>query len=253
MGRAAEQQGDLDQAMAAYRAALERDKGRADAYLRLAILHDKQGKFRESAELYRKALELKPGDPDIFCDMGYSFYLQRRWAEAEMNLRQSLAVNPEHRRAHNNLALLLVRDHRLGDALVEFRRGGSDPVQAHMNLAFALSVDQQWEPAQAEYRARPGDRPLLRARQGPPRRVERPDRQAGTSAGRHPGHPGAARDRRPAGAARALRSGHDPTAIRPGRRPTRSGVPHDRNGLPHFSAAVSDRDTSRQPVRAGRG
>ena len=151
MGRVAEQRGDLDQAMAAYRAALDRDRRRADAYTRLAVLHDKQGKFRESAELYRKALALRPGDPDIFCDMGYSFYLQRRWAEAEMNLRQSLAVNPEHRRAHNNLALLLVRDNRLGDALAEFGKAGSDPVQAHMNLAFALTIDQRWESARAEY------------------------------------------------------------------------------------------------------
>ncbi len=151
MGRVAEQQGDLDQAMAAYRAALDRDRRRADAYARLAVLHDKQGKFRESADLYRKALALRPGDPDIFCDMGYSFYLQRRWAEAEMNLRQSLAINPEHRRAHNNLALLLVRDSRLGDALAEFGKAGSDPVQAHMNLAFALTTDQRWESARAEY------------------------------------------------------------------------------------------------------
>jgi Flp pilus assembly protein TadD len=151
LGRAAEQQGNLDQAMAAYRAALERDQRRADAYARLAVLNDKQGKFRESAELYRKALAVQPGDPDIFCDMGYSLYLQRRWAEAEMNLRQALAVNPEHNRAHNNLALLLVRDNRLDDALAEFRKAGSEPVQAHMNLAFALTVDQKWESARTEY------------------------------------------------------------------------------------------------------
>jgi Tfp pilus assembly protein PilF len=152
LGRAAEQQGDLDQAMAAYRAAVDRDRSRADAYARMAVLHDKQGKFRESAELYSKALATKPGDPDIFCDIGYSFYLQRRWAEAEMNLRQAIAIDHEHRRAHNNLALLLVRDNRLDDALAEFGKGGSSPAQAHMNLAFALIIDQRWEPARAEYR-----------------------------------------------------------------------------------------------------
>ena len=151
MGRAAEQQGNLEQAMFAYRAAVERDQRRADAYARMAVLNDKQGKFRESAELYRKALTVQPGDPDIFCDMGYSFYLQRRWAEAEMNLRQSIAINPEHQRAHNNLALLLVRDNRLDAALAEFRKAGSDPVQAHMNLAFALTTDQRWESARTEY------------------------------------------------------------------------------------------------------
>jgi Flp pilus assembly protein TadD len=152
LGRVAERQGDLEQAMAAYRTALTRDGRRADAYLRLAVLHDKQGKFRESAELYRKALDLRPGDPDIFCDMGYSHYLQRRWAESEMNLRQAIAVAPDHQRAHNNLALLLVRDNRLEDALAEFRKGGSDPARAHVNLAFALTMDQRWEPAREHYK-----------------------------------------------------------------------------------------------------
>jgi tetratricopeptide (TPR) repeat protein len=151
MGRDAEQRGDLEQAVAAYRAAIARDQRRADAYLRLAVLHDKQGKFRESAEFYRKALVLRPGDPDVYCDMGYSFYLQRRWAESEMNLRQALAVNSQHQRAHNNLALVLVRNDRLEDALGEFRKGGSDPVQAHNNLAFALTMDQRWDAARAEY------------------------------------------------------------------------------------------------------
>ncbi|HZW35061.1 MAG TPA: tetratricopeptide repeat protein, partial [Isosphaeraceae bacterium] len=151
MGREAEQQGNLEQAMAAYRAALTRDDRRADAYLRMAVLSDKQGKFRESAEFYRKALARRPGDPDIYCDMGYSFYLQRRWAESEMNLRQALAVNSQHRRAHNNLALVLVRNDRLEDALAEFRKGGSDQVQAHTNLAFALTMDRRWDAARAEY------------------------------------------------------------------------------------------------------
>jgi hypothetical protein len=151
MGRVAEKQGDLEQAMAAYRAALTRDDRRADAYLRLAVLHDKQGKFRESAELYRKALVLRPGDPEIFCDMGYSYYLQRRWAESEMNLRQAIAKDPDHRRAHNNLALLLVCDNRLEDALAEFRKAGNSPAEAHMNLAFSLTMEQRWDPARTEY------------------------------------------------------------------------------------------------------
>jgi Tfp pilus assembly protein PilF len=151
LGRVSEQQGDLEQAMAAYQAALRRDNRRADAYVRLAVLHDKQGKFRESAEFYRKALQLRPGDAEIFSDMGYSLYLQRRWAEAEMNLRQAIAVNPEFPRAHNNLALLLARDNRLDEALAEFRKAGNKLAEAHLNLAFALTMDQHWGPARAEY------------------------------------------------------------------------------------------------------
>jgi tetratricopeptide (TPR) repeat protein len=151
MGRAAEHQGDVEGAMNAYREAIARDGRRADAYLRLAVSHDKQGKFQEATEYYRKALKLRPGDPDIFCDMGYSYYLQRRWAEAEMNLRQAIAVNPRLLRAHNNLALVLVRNNQLDAALAEFKKGGSDLAGAHNNLAFALTLDRRWEEARAQY------------------------------------------------------------------------------------------------------
>ena len=238
MGRAAEQQGNLDQAMAAYRAALDRDKSRADAYARLAILHDKQGKFRESAELYRKALALRPGDPDIFCDMGYSLYLQRRWAEAEMNLRQAIAVNADHRRAHNNLALLLVRDNRLDDALAEFGKAGSDPVQAHMNLAFALTIDQRWESARAEYQRALALDPSSQLAKARLDRVERPARQAGAGPGRTaPGTTRRCSRPRPRPPPRGA-AWPDPTpapprtAIRPVRRPARPGAAHDRGDLP---------------------
>lgn len=151
MGRVAERQGNLEEAMACYRSALNHDKHRTDAYARLAVLHDKQGKFRESAELYQKALASRPGDPEIFCDLGYSMYLQRRWAEAEMNLKQAIALKPEFPRAHNNLALIMVQDNRLDEALAEFTKGGSQPSQAHRNVAFALTMDQRWETARAEY------------------------------------------------------------------------------------------------------
>src|SRR5262249_1772758 len=105
----------------------------------------------ESAEHYRKALEVRPGDPDVFCDMGYSLYLQRRWAEAEINLRQAVALNPDHRRGHNKPPPAPARASPPGGALAEFRKGGSDPARAHMNLAFALTMDRRFEPARAEY------------------------------------------------------------------------------------------------------
>jgi Tfp pilus assembly protein PilF len=152
LGRTAEQRGEFDQATAAYRAALTRDKTRADAYQRLAVLRDKQGKYRESAELYRTAIEVDPGNPVIFCDQGYSLYLQRRWAEAEMVLRQAIVCDPEHSRAHNNLGLVLAHGGQVDDAVAEFRRGGSSEAEAHDNVAFALSTEGRWIEARAQYR-----------------------------------------------------------------------------------------------------
>ena len=123
--RSLEKRGQEDQALARYSEAVKQDPNRADAWMHLAMLHDRQGKFSDSTEMYRKALALKPGDPDIFCNLGYSFYLQQRWGEAEMNLRQAIALRPDHARAHNNLGLLLARTRHDEEALAEFRKGNA--------------------------------------------------------------------------------------------------------------------------------
>ena len=159
LGRAAEQRGDFEQAILAYRSALKRDKSRADAYHRLAVVHDKQGKFRESAEFYRRALAASPRDPDLFCDMGYSLYLQRRWAEAERRLKQAIALDREHARAHNNLGLVLARDGRSEEAVTEFRKSGCDAAQAHENIAFALTTERRWVEARKQYQLALKSRP----------------------------------------------------------------------------------------------
>jgi Tfp pilus assembly protein PilF len=152
MGRVSERQGDLAAAMASYQEAVKRDGSRSNAYVRMAVVHDRQGEFRESADLYRQAIKLAPGSPDIYCDMGYSLYLQRRWAEAEMNLRQAIALDKKHSRAHNNLALVLAQNGRLNDALSEFRQGGSNVASAHANLAFVLTMERRWDEAREHYR-----------------------------------------------------------------------------------------------------
>lgn len=152
LGRAAEQRGDVEGAMAAYRDALARDRNRADASWRLAVLHDRRGLFSDSDRLYRRALELDPENAEIHCDRGYGFSLQRRWAEAEQSLRRAIALRPDHRRAHINLGLVFAHDARPERALEEFRRGGCSASAAHNNLAFALSLDSRWDEAREQYR-----------------------------------------------------------------------------------------------------
>jgi Tfp pilus assembly protein PilF len=151
LGRAAEHRGAFDEAMVAYKDALRRDKHRADAYQRLAVLYDRRGDFRESAEMYKSALAADPGNPEIYCDMGYSFYLQRRWAEAERNLRQSVAIRPDNARAHNNLGLVLSHDRRSEEAVAEYRRAGNSEAQARSNLALAMTLDGRLDEAKAQY------------------------------------------------------------------------------------------------------
>jgi len=151
LGRTLENQGELEQAAAAYWEALKRDPDRGDAYLRLAIVYDRQGRFSESGELYGKALAAQPGNPEIYCDRGYSLYLQHAWSEAEMNLRQAIALQPANARAHNNLGLVLGHAGRVEESLDEFRKAGCTESDAQVNLAFALTLDRRWSEARKHY------------------------------------------------------------------------------------------------------
>jgi Tfp pilus assembly protein PilF len=150
-GRAAEHEGNVEEAEAAYRAALKRDKSRGDAHLHLANMLTLKGDYRQAQDEYQKAITATPGNADIFCDIGYSFYLQREFVEAERNLKQALAIDPNHRRAHNNLAVVLAHSNRTEAALVEFRKAGNSDVESHVNLALSLSLEKRWDVAREEY------------------------------------------------------------------------------------------------------
>ncbi len=151
LGRSSEQQNDFEGAIVSYKQAIAKDPKRADAYNRLAVLHDRQGKFTESADYYQKALDLKPGNAELFADKGYSLYLQRRWAEAEMNLRQAVVLKPNLARAHNNLGLVLANGGRIDESLVEFQKSGLSESDAHVNVAFVLATGNQQAEAKTHY------------------------------------------------------------------------------------------------------
>ena len=97
--RTLEEQRDPEQAAAAYMKIMQQHPKCSEAVHRLAIIRDQANRFDESRTLFQKALKLQPGRPEIYCDLGYSQYLQRRWTQAEMNLRQAIAIQPEFKRA----------------------------------------------------------------------------------------------------------------------------------------------------------
>jgi Flp pilus assembly protein TadD len=134
-----------------YRRILEQNPKHADAAHRLAILCDRQNRFQESEKFFRQALKERPGDPNLFCDIGYSHYRQRRWADAEMNLKQATAIEKAHARAHNHLGLLYAQLDRRQDSLKEFQLAGCNASQAHTNVALVLSLNDRLEDAQKEY------------------------------------------------------------------------------------------------------
>lgn len=151
MARSLERQEDATKTMAAYQDVLRLQPNHPVATHRLAVVHDRHGNYEVSGLLFRRALELSPGNAEVFCDLGYSMYLQDRWSEAEMNLRQAIAINPGNRRAHNNLGLVLAHVGNSNASLAEFRRAGCTATDAHMNLAYVQTLHQNWAEARWHY------------------------------------------------------------------------------------------------------
>jgi Tfp pilus assembly protein PilF len=133
--------------MQAYYAVLRSDDNRADAYHRLALLHDRRGESEQARRLYFAALERDPNNANLQCDYGYSLYLQGRWEEAESSLRRALAMDPQLARAHANLGMVLARSGRQDEALHEFQMAGCREAEARNNLAFALLLERRREAA----------------------------------------------------------------------------------------------------------
>ena len=151
IARTVEGRGEVQQAVGFYTEAVRNDPTRTEAWARLAVLADKEGKFAESEEAHRRALDLQPNDPDLYCNRGYSLYLQERWDEAEISLRHAVRLKPDHRRAHNNLGLVLARTGRGVEALVCFRNAGCSASDAHTNHAHGLTLSEDWAGARTQY------------------------------------------------------------------------------------------------------
>ena len=66
---------------------------------------------------YQKALKLSPKDPKVWNDVGYSYYLQGRWPDAERALKTAAKLAPDDERIRINLGLTLAAAGKTTEAL----------------------------------------------------------------------------------------------------------------------------------------
>lgn len=151
--RSLERNKDYESAGRVYKEIILQDSAQAAAHHRLAILLDMQGKHESATDYYRLAIQHDPNNADVYADLGYSFYLQNRWPEAERNLRQALQIQSDLSRAHNNFGLILARTSRQDEALVEFQRAGCTEAEGLANMTHALLMDQKWSEARQQCQA----------------------------------------------------------------------------------------------------
>ncbi len=146
-----ERSGKFAEARVVYERLITRYPKRYESYHRLGVVADRERRFSEAQALFSEAIRLNPANPDLHNDLGYCLYLQGQYDKAEAAVAHAIQVRPANPRYHNNLGMIYGRQRRDGEALEQFRRGGSE-ADAYYNLAFVQAAREDTEGAKKYFR-----------------------------------------------------------------------------------------------------
>jgi predicted O-linked N-acetylglucosamine transferase (SPINDLY family) len=107
LGAALQAKGDLAGAMQAYRDAIAADPGLADAHSNLGTLLETDGDLDGAEAAFRKALELDPSSAETHNNLAHLLQTQGLHDEAIRGFREAIRLSPELTAAQSNLLYLL--------------------------------------------------------------------------------------------------------------------------------------------------
>jgi tetratricopeptide (TPR) repeat protein len=173
-GRAALEKGDLEQATARFRHAIQLRPDSADAQRYLAVVQEKQGdagkddparvaeleryirdrKFKEVESLLGEYVKERPKSSWGWYALGYSLFAQQKIGDSINALAKSLELDIRNAEAHKILGRSLMVIGRFDAAQIEFEqalRYKPDSAEIHNNLGKLFSVQDNWEPARKAF------------------------------------------------------------------------------------------------------
>ena len=104
LGRYREGSGARDEAVDAYRKAVETEPGQVTAWSALGTLQTLRGRFEEGLAALQKAVDLAPAASHLHNNLGYALLLAGRDDAAANALRRAVELDGDNRRAWINLA-----------------------------------------------------------------------------------------------------------------------------------------------------
>ncbi len=142
-----------DDAVAAWRKALDLAADDARTHNGLGVALMETGQPAEAIVHYRKALALNPSYPEAHNNLGEALSGQGAVKEAVGAFERALVLDPDYTVARSNLAMLLVRTQRTDAALVHLKKLARDQPEsadARRNLGHALADQRRFEEARVE-------------------------------------------------------------------------------------------------------
>jgi tetratricopeptide (TPR) repeat protein len=134
-------QGRFQEAIPAYRKAIEIRPDHSDAYFALGNIFLYLGSPDEAIGNYRKVLEITPGFAQAYGNLGTALLGIGRGAEAIENLTKALELSPDLAEAHTNLGIALRNSGRTEEAVDSFLKALElEPgvAETHNNLGAAM-------------------------------------------------------------------------------------------------------------------
>ena len=113
--------GHYDEALSAYRRALEIDPDLVPAIINLANIHYSRNEIAEAQALYERAITLEPEVFEAHFNLGNIFHDLARYAEARTCYRDALHLNPTYADAHFYLAVTLEKNGQSQEARLHWK------------------------------------------------------------------------------------------------------------------------------------
>jgi tetratricopeptide (TPR) repeat protein len=111
----------IEEAVKAYRRALEEDPDLVAALINLANIRYSRDELAEAQALYERAIALDPSYFEAHFNLGNIHHDHAQYSQAEASYREALALNPEYADAHFYLAVTLEKMGRSVDARAHWK------------------------------------------------------------------------------------------------------------------------------------
>ncbi|MET4800377.1 tetratricopeptide repeat protein [Bradyrhizobium sp. LB11.1] len=127
---------------------------KAEYFLSLATVLERQGRLDEARQHYSQALSLKPEDAGLWNHLGNLLWQLAQSEEAVLHYQQALKLNPQYWEPAQNCGMLLLELGRHAEALEWFNKAeklNPNSAALYQMRAVCLSAANRFEEAEADY------------------------------------------------------------------------------------------------------
>jgi TonB family protein len=128
--------GKNKEAVAALKAVVKKDQGRAEAWFFLGVAHQRQDQLKDARKAFEKAVELQPGHVAARTGLSYLLLLHNELPRAVAEAKEALALNPRNAEAQYVIGAARLREGDPSSAL----RYADEALKVNPDLAAALML-----------------------------------------------------------------------------------------------------------------